>query len=83
MARISFEAYCGEEVWSVELSQPNGGGGGFHIIIDRFYCGQIVMTSQGWRGYPNEKSELTWADMLVLIEMIENEENEHRNRADI
>jgi hypothetical protein len=75
---IRFKAHCGNDVWDVELSQPSGGGGSFHIVIDNYYCGQIVKTSEGWRGYPNTKSRLTWADMLVFIEMIEQEENEHR-----
>lgn len=71
---IVFNAYCGDEIWNVELSQPFGAGSVYHITIDNYYCGQIVMTSQGWRGYPNVKSGLTWADCLVLIEMIEQSE---------
>lgn len=74
MDSIKFEAHCGDEVWQVEIGNPFGNQQCYYIYIDRYFCGQIVKTMYGLAGYPNERSELTYADMLILIDMIEEAE---------
>lgn len=32
----------------IEVTQPMGAGGGFHVFVDHFYFGQIVPSPEGW-----------------------------------
>lgn len=65
---------------NVELSRPFGGGVCYYIMINSFFCGQIVLYAKiGWTACPVPKSNLEWADYLVLVEMVEEEEKRLEN----
>jgi len=57
------------------LSEPNGGGGGYHIneLLNNGsirHCGQIVSSPTGWLAYGGERSGLTKADLEKMLELI-------------
>ncbi|MGY3054366.1 hypothetical protein ACVWYG_002573 [Pedobacter sp. UYEF25] len=71
MAEITFKAAFGNEVKTVRLTQPHGGQGNYHIMIDNFYSGVIVRTHTGFLVYLNNVELLTSADLEALLERIE------------
>ena len=79
MADIIFEAFYGGKPKEINISQPLGSGNGvYHLYIDRFYQGQFIRTSSGWRYAPqrDDKSELTSDDIGIMIDLIQ--ENEQK-----
>jgi hypothetical protein len=73
MTGIKFMASFGQEMKEVELSQPNGGAGSYHLSVGRYYYGQMIYYSgAGWRFYGNDKAEaeLTTTDLDILIGMV-------------
>jgi len=56
----------------VELSSPFGGGGHYHIYIDRFYYGAIISIEGQWRVALNPKAdeELTTDDRMILVDLL-------------
>ncbi|MRG45484.1 hypothetical protein GFS24_10180 [Chitinophaga sp. SYP-B3965] len=69
---IEFTAVFGDEHKKVRLSEPNGGGGGYHIYINNYYHGTIKKVNYEWVGHLNRASELTSADISILADIIEN-----------
>jgi hypothetical protein len=72
--KICFTACFGDQEKEVELALPSGGGGSCHIMIDRFYYGQMVRYQGKWIVYLNRKAaeELYTADRMILSEILEN-----------
>jgi hypothetical protein len=70
---ICFKAAFGDVERNVEVSRPRGGGGSWHIYIDRFLYGNIINTNSGWRvlfnGYEFNQGD---ADQLMEAVGIEN-----------
>ncbi|MGN7988680.1 hypothetical protein ACTJKC_15130 [Pedobacter sp. 22226] len=69
MSKIEFKAAFGDEIKDVELSQPNGGGSGYHILVDKFYRGSIHQSIGGWRVDFNT-DQFTAADADILIDLV-------------
>lgn len=68
---MKFNCICGEDTWDVELSQPTGAGGTWHIMVDKFYFGQMWKRNGKWEGYINGKTGLTFTDILILGDIID------------
>lgn len=53
----------------VVVSSPTGGGSSYQVLINDYYRGSVVYTSQGWISYLNT-AELYSADIEVIMETI-------------
>lgn len=73
MKQITLMAAYGDERKKVIISQPTGASGAYHINIDRYHHGQMFKRNGEWVGYFAATSELQWADVLVIGEIIDNE----------
>lgn len=69
MVIIKFKAAFGELDREVELFRPYGGGGSWHIYVDRFLFGHILQQNAGWRVMLNG-SEFTQGDADQILERI-------------
>jgi hypothetical protein len=72
MGDITFKAAYGDHDKEVELSMPFGGGGHYHIYIDRFYYGAIIFINDKWTIALNPKAdeELTTDDRMILTDRV-------------
>lgn len=71
MGRILFQARCGDDTWEVDISQPSGAAGTWYILIDKYFHGQMWKRNGRWEGGLTPKSPLTYADIQILGEIIE------------
>ncbi|WP_443945620.1 hypothetical protein ACJVDH_00480 [Pedobacter sp. AW1-32] len=57
----------------VELTTPSGGGGSsYHLMVGKFYWGQVVKYNIGWRvclQIPNP--DYCYGDLYPLVDIIE------------
>lgn len=60
----------------VHLNKPSGAGNLYHVMIGKSYHGSITLTSNGWRCYLGPLSELTLADMKLLLKKVEEAEGQ-------
>lgn len=76
MGKIVFKASYGDHDKVVELSSPFGGGGHYHIYIDRYYNGAIILVNDKWTVAlnPSADEKLTTEDRMVLVDLV-NEAN--------
>lgn len=74
MADIEFTANLHGIKKKVELSNPYGGGEGYHVYIDRYYYGTIVKLKGQWVGHMNPKSDLTEAQIQKMGKIIDEHE---------
>lgn len=57
MQKLTFTSVYGDELRTVVISSPNGGGGSFHIMETKpgyagmFYIGSVANTMHGWIVY--------------------------------
>lgn len=56
----------------VEISMPNGGGGGgYMIMVDKFYWGRILYRADGWKvAFQLSRDGYTAGDLEPLIELV-------------
>lgn len=73
MKEITLLAAYGDERKKVIISQPLGAGDIYYINIDRYHQGQMFKRKGEWVGYFPEPNEITWADVMVIGEIIDNE----------
>lgn len=64
------QAIFGDKQKEVILSQPNGAGDLYHIIIENYYHGQVSKTMFGWSVFINENSWLSIEDCEVILDSI-------------
>jgi hypothetical protein len=74
MKTIEFDAPLGNRTMQVKLVSNDYGGGGYQILIDKYYHGEIVFLNGTWQAHLNAKSDLTGDDIAILGEVIENEQ---------
>jgi len=55
----------------IKLSSNNSGGGGYQILIDNYYHGEIVKADGEWKAHLNDRSFLTGDEITPLVEIIE------------
>jgi hypothetical protein len=56
----------------VEISAPHGTGAAiFHVMINKYYNGELMKAYDGWRVYLNTKTILQGDDVCVIIDLIE------------
>ena len=65
-----FDWVVGDEKLKLSLVQPNGAGGSFQVVIDDYYCGQVVRCNGEWLFHLNSKSELSSFEILTLKEAL-------------
>lgn len=70
MKEIILLAAIGNDSKQVILSQPNGAGDLYHIIIEDYYHGQVTRTMFGWSVFINENSWLSIEDCDVILDSI-------------
>lgn len=75
METFKLNTLFGEEPAHIEISAPMGAGNVYHVIIDKYYNGQIINTSRGWQVYLNPKTILQGDDVSVILELIEDRTN--------
>ena len=73
MASIKFTAAFGETDREVELYRPPGGGGSWHIYVDRRLYGHILQRKPGWWVMLNG-NEFNQGDADQILERITPEE---------
>ncbi|RPE05575.1 hypothetical protein EGT74_24650 [Chitinophaga lutea] len=78
LTEIKFKATFGHEVCDVDISEPLGAGGGFHIMVNNRYWGQVVRFNG--QGYSVCWSTPDWwlskIDKSIILELITmNKEN--------
>ena len=73
MKTIEFNAQIGDVIKKVKVSSNEYGAGGWQILIDDYYHGDVFYKDGGWRAHLNAKSFLTGDDINILGEMIEKE----------
>jgi hypothetical protein len=71
MNPIEFDAPFGDKSRHIKLSSNSSGGGGYQILIDKYYHGEIVKVNDEWKARLNDKSFLTGDDITILGEIIE------------
>ena len=59
----------------VEVSAPMGAGNIYHVMIDKYYNGQIINTARGWQVYLHPSTILDGNDISVILELIEDGTN--------
>lgn len=65
-----------KEVRILDVSGTSGGSGGYHVYIDKYFCGQMFNREGKWVLFGNSASEFTQEDVEVIGERIEKEWNE-------
>lgn len=72
MVNIVFKAAYGDHDKEVHLTNHHGGGGSYHIYLDRRYCGMITLQQDDWCIHLSPKSdeEFTTEDRAILIDII-------------
>lgn len=68
---MELRGWIGEKEIVVQLSQPLGSGGGYHIMIDNYYNGIVCKTLHGWKVYLNPNSILSEEDAKAIIEAVQ------------
>jgi hypothetical protein len=77
MEEIIIPAWYGNEMKTVVITQPNGAGGSFQILIDKFYQGVLLKAQGEWKVYLNSRSQLTSDDISILTDLAERLFNNH------
>lgn len=67
MGTIVFDAIIGNETKQVRLTQPQGSGGVYHIMVGDHFHGVVTKMLDGWHVYPNIKSWLTVEDCEAIL----------------
>ena len=70
MKSIQLKGVIGDQDVTVELTQPNGSGDLYHIMVDRYYNGMIVKRNGEWAVFLNENSKLSSEDVEVILEAV-------------
>jgi len=48
-----------------------GAGGIYHVMVDKYYNGQLMKSHNGWRVHLHPTTILQGDDVAVIIELIE------------
>ena len=68
MKSIEIDTLFGIKPAHIEISAPMGAGGGYQIMIDNYYNGEIIKTANyGWQVYLHPKTILQGDDVAVII----------------
>jgi hypothetical protein len=68
---IRFDAPFGDERVPVEIYQA-GTGDAFYVMVNRYFDGQIVWYTTGWRAWPSSKNTSLYGDdVFIIIDLIE------------
>lgn len=65
----TFDAPFGNEMRTVVISRPSGAGNHYHLMINKYYNGQICKMIDGWHVYFNS-DDFTSADADALLELM-------------
>lgn len=58
----------------VEITSPSSGGGGYHIMVDNYYCGSIAYYTTGWQvNLTMKEYQFTAEDLEPLLELVKNQ----------
>jgi hypothetical protein len=71
MDKIEINTYFGDKSTHVEIAAPMGAGGIYHVMLDKYYNGQIMKSHNGWRVNLYPTTILQGDDVAVIIELIE------------
>ncbi|ASU34433.1 hypothetical protein [Mucilaginibacter xinganensis] len=71
MERISFSASFGDEIKQVTIIDVNKGSGGYQLLIDKYYYGDIIKVNGEWHLH-SSTNLLTLDDIQAIGEIIEN-----------
>ena len=71
MENIKFKSAFGDEDKQVEISSPNGAGGGYNLMIDKYLHGRLFKRNNIWVAFFHKDNEYTGADIEVLGEIID------------
>lgn len=67
---MEFTAYFGDEQKTVRISHVNTGSGGYQVLIDNYYYGDLIKRNGEWILLSNT-NKLTMDDIQALGEMID------------
>jgi hypothetical protein len=73
--RIEFDADFPGGKKHIEITAPMGAGGIYHILVDRYFNGQLMYSNGEWRCALNSKTVLAGDDVSVIIGMLEEKQN--------
>ena len=71
MDTIEIDTVFGEMPAHIEITSPMGAGGIYHVMINKFYNGQIIRTQSGLSVYLHPETILQGDDVSVIIGFIE------------
>jgi hypothetical protein len=72
MMKIEFEAEFPDGLKKIEVSAPHGAGAEtYHVNIDNYYNGVIIVVNDEWRILLHPTTILTGDDVQILIDLIE------------
>ena len=71
MMKIEFETPFGDETKKIKLVSNDYGGGGYQILINNYYDGEIFWRDGTWQAHLSPKTILTGDDITILGEIIE------------
>jgi len=49
MEKIEIDTYFGDKPTHVEIAAPMGAGGIYHLMVDKYYNGQVMKSHNGCR----------------------------------
>ena len=68
---ITFTILIDDVEQPVNISQPSGTSGGYHIYINKYFHGQLFKRSYGWDKGLAPKSFLTTDDLQIIYDIID------------
>ena len=72
MNKIEIDTFFCDKAAHLEITTPIGCGGATYFInINKFYCGRLWKTDDGWQHDLNPLAELSGDDIQILIDLIE------------
>ena len=70
MDKIEIDTYFGDKPTHVEIAAPMGAGGIYHLMVDKYYNGQVMKSHNGWRIQLHPTTTLQGDDVVVIIELL-------------
>ena len=71
MEKIEIDTYFGDKPPHIEIAAPMGPGGVYHVMVDKYYNGQLMKSHHGWRVRLHPTITLQGDDVSVIISLIE------------
>jgi hypothetical protein len=65
MDKIEIDTFFGDRPTHVKIAAPMGAGGIYHVMVDKYYNGQLMKSHYGWRVHLHPTTILQGDDVSV------------------